>query len=35
MCGIVGVVGKPAKDIILSGLTNLDMLAATIQPVFT
>lgn len=24
MCGIVGVVGKPAKDIILSGLTNLE-----------
>ncbi|MDK6503283.1 glutamine--fructose-6-phosphate transaminase (isomerizing) [Lactobacillus crispatus] len=24
MCGIVGVVGKPAKDIILNGLTNLE-----------
>ena len=24
MCGIVGVVGKPAKDNILSGLTNLE-----------
>lgn len=24
MCGIVGVVGKPARDIILNGLTNLE-----------
>ena len=24
MCGIVGVVGKPAREIILSGLTNLE-----------
>ncbi|HBQ43767.1 MAG TPA: glutamine--fructose-6-phosphate aminotransferase, partial [Lactobacillus acetotolerans] len=24
MCGIVGVVGKPARDIILKGLTNLE-----------
>lgn len=24
MCGIVGVVGKPVKDIILNGLTNLE-----------
>lgn len=24
MCGIIGVVGKPAKDIILNGLTNLE-----------
>lgn len=24
MCGIVGIVGKPAKDIILNGLTNLE-----------
>lgn len=24
MCGIVGVVGKPARDIVLNGLTNLE-----------
>lgn len=24
MCGIAGVVGKPARDIILNGLTNLE-----------
>ncbi|MES5176237.1 glutamine--fructose-6-phosphate transaminase (isomerizing) [Lactobacillus crispatus] len=24
MCGIVGIVGKPARDIILNGLTNLE-----------
>ena len=24
MCGIVGVVGKPARDIILNALTNLE-----------